>query len=119
MYRYKPHTDGIRSRPGTRLWNVGDVKPLDERFGKIGTYEVYRVKCNLLNGLPPRYRDKRAVRPESKTPRSQEKKSRLERRLRWWTSFVYGVLVAFRNASLTSPAASCAEPLALSNLPSS
>jgi hypothetical protein len=25
-------------------------------FTKIGTYEAYRVKCNLVNGLPPRYR---------------------------------------------------------------
>jgi hypothetical protein len=52
--------------------------------------------------------------------RSQEKKSRLARRLRWWTSSFtgYGVLAAFRDASLASPAASCAAPLALSNLPS-
>ncbi len=47
------------------------------------------------------------------------KTGRLERRLRRWMSFKrYGVLVAFRNASLASPAASCAAPLALSNLPS-
>lgn len=24
---------------------------------KVGTYEIYRVACNLVNGLPPRYRD--------------------------------------------------------------
>jgi hypothetical protein len=36
-----------------RFW----AEPLDERFAKIGTYEVYQVKCNLVNGLPPRYRD--------------------------------------------------------------
>jgi hypothetical protein len=30
-------------------------EPLNERF-EIGTYEVYPVKCNLVNGLPPRYR---------------------------------------------------------------
>jgi hypothetical protein len=24
---------------------------------KVGTYELYRVVCNLLNGLPPVYRD--------------------------------------------------------------
>jgi hypothetical protein len=35
-----------------RFW----TEPLDERFEKIGTYEVYQVKCNLVNGLPPRYR---------------------------------------------------------------
>jgi hypothetical protein len=28
----------------------------DERFEKIGTYEIYQVKYNLVNGLPPRYR---------------------------------------------------------------
>jgi hypothetical protein len=39
--------------PAARFW----TEPLDERFSKIGTYEVYQVKCNLLNGLPPRYRD--------------------------------------------------------------
>jgi hypothetical protein len=31
-------------------------QPLAERFEKIGTYEVYQVKCNLVNGQPPRYR---------------------------------------------------------------
>jgi hypothetical protein len=35
-----------------RFW----TKPLNERFEKIGTYEVYQVKRNLVNGLPPRYR---------------------------------------------------------------
>jgi hypothetical protein len=34
----------------------GWTQPLNERFEKIGTYEVYQVKCNLVNGLPPRYR---------------------------------------------------------------
>jgi hypothetical protein len=29
---------------------------LNEHFETIGTYEVYQVKCNLVNGLPPRYR---------------------------------------------------------------
>jgi hypothetical protein len=33
------------------------TEPLDERFAKIGTYEVCQVRCNLVNGLPPRYRD--------------------------------------------------------------
>jgi hypothetical protein len=30
--------------------------PLNEHCEKIGTYEVYQVKCNLVNGLPSRYR---------------------------------------------------------------
>jgi hypothetical protein len=34
--------------PAVRFW----TEPLDERFAKIGTYEVYQVKCNLVNGLP-------------------------------------------------------------------
>jgi len=33
------------------------AEPVDERISKVGTYEVYRVACNLVNGLPPRYRD--------------------------------------------------------------
>jgi hypothetical protein len=41
--------------PAARFW----AEPLDERFTKIGTYEVYQVKCNLVNGLPPRYRGER------------------------------------------------------------
>ena len=32
------------------------TQPLDERFAKIGTYEVYQMKLSLVNGLPPRYR---------------------------------------------------------------
>lgn len=39
--------------PAARFW----AEPVDERFAKIGTYEIYRVVCNLVNGLPPRYRD--------------------------------------------------------------
>jgi hypothetical protein len=35
------------------------IEPIDERFEKIGTYEIYRVDCNLVNGIPPRYRDDR------------------------------------------------------------
>jgi hypothetical protein len=38
--------------PAARNW----TELLDERFAKIGTYEVYRVKCNLVGGLLPRYR---------------------------------------------------------------
>ena len=36
-----------------RFW----AEPIGMRFSKIGTYELYRVACNLVNGLPPRYRD--------------------------------------------------------------
>lgn len=32
-----------------RFW----AEPIDERFEKIGTHEIYSVKCNLVNGLPP------------------------------------------------------------------
>lgn len=39
--------------PAARFW----AEPIDERFDKIGTYEIYRVACNLVNALPPRYRD--------------------------------------------------------------
>lgn len=39
--------------PAARFW----AEPINERFAKIGTYEVYRVACNLVGGLPPRYRD--------------------------------------------------------------
>jgi hypothetical protein len=34
-----------------RFW----TEPVNERFAKIGTYDLYRVACNLVNGLPPRY----------------------------------------------------------------
>lgn len=39
--------------PAVRFW----AEPVPERFAKVGTYEIYRVVCNLVNGLPPRYRD--------------------------------------------------------------
>src|SRR5262249_2890886 len=42
-----------RGYPAARFW----AEPVDERFSKIGTYEVYCVASNLVNGLPPRYRD--------------------------------------------------------------
>lgn len=35
-----------------RFW----AEPIDERFEKIGSYEVYRVVSNLVNGAPPRCR---------------------------------------------------------------
>jgi hypothetical protein len=38
--------------PAARFW----AEPIGERFEKIGTYELYRVASNLVNGLPPRYR---------------------------------------------------------------
>ena len=38
--------------PAARFW----AEPVDERFAKIGTCEIYRVASNLVNGLPPRYR---------------------------------------------------------------
>jgi hypothetical protein len=44
--------------PAARFW----AEPVDERFAKIGTYEIYRVVCNLVNGVPPRYRDDRGTR---------------------------------------------------------
>jgi hypothetical protein len=40
-----------RGYPAARFW----AKPIEERFDKSGTYEVHRVVCNLVNGLPPRY----------------------------------------------------------------
>ena len=39
--------------PAARFW----TEPVEERFAKVGTYEIYRVLSNLVNGLPPRYRD--------------------------------------------------------------
>jgi hypothetical protein len=39
--------------PAACFW----AEPLEERFAKVGTYEIYRVVCNLVNGLPPRYRE--------------------------------------------------------------
>ncbi len=36
-----------------RFW----PEPITERFAKVGTHEIYRVTCNLVNGLPPVYRD--------------------------------------------------------------
>jgi hypothetical protein len=42
-----------RGHPAARFW----AEPIGERFAKIGTHDLYRVSCNLVNGLPPRYRD--------------------------------------------------------------
>jgi hypothetical protein len=41
--------------PAARFW----TEPVEERFAKVGTYEIYRVCSNLVNGLPPRYRDEK------------------------------------------------------------
>lgn len=38
--------------PAVRFW----TEPVAERFAKVGSYELYRVACNLVNGKPPRYR---------------------------------------------------------------
>jgi len=37
--------------PAARFW----AEPIGERFAKVGTYDLYRVASNLVNGLPPRY----------------------------------------------------------------
>lgn len=42
------HTRGY---PSARFW----AEPIGERFEKVGTYEIYRVVSNLVNGIPPRY----------------------------------------------------------------
>jgi hypothetical protein len=42
-----------RGYPAARFW----AELVDDRVAKVGTYEIYQVKCNLINGLPPRYRD--------------------------------------------------------------
>jgi hypothetical protein len=43
-----------RGYHAARFW----AEPINERFAKVGTYEIYRVACNLVGGLPPRYRDR-------------------------------------------------------------
>jgi hypothetical protein len=37
--------------PAARFW----AEPIEQRFEKIGSYELYRVASNLVDGLPPRY----------------------------------------------------------------
>jgi hypothetical protein len=39
------HARGFLS---VRFW----AEPYKERFDKIGSYEIYRVRTNLVNGLP-------------------------------------------------------------------
>jgi len=36
-----------------RFW----AELVEERFAKVGSYEIYRVASNLVNGLPSRYAD--------------------------------------------------------------
>lgn len=48
------HTRGYAA---ARFW----AEPIEERFSKVGTYEIYCVVCNLVNALPPRYRDDLSV----------------------------------------------------------
>lgn len=36
--------------PAARFW----AEPIEERFEKLGTCELYRIKSNLVKGLPPR-----------------------------------------------------------------
>jgi hypothetical protein len=55
--RLQDHWHG-RGYHAVRFW----AEPINERFGKLGTHEVYRVACNLVNGLPPRYLDEEARR---------------------------------------------------------
>jgi hypothetical protein len=64
---YKPGNDTMSRHGAARLarqledyWHIRGfltvrfwAEPYEERFAKIGTYEIYRVKCNLVNGLPP------------------------------------------------------------------
>jgi hypothetical protein len=47
------HAQGFTS---VRFW----AEPIRERFIKVGSYEIYRVACNLVNGLPPRYAEEDA-----------------------------------------------------------
>jgi len=46
-----------RGYPAARFW----AEPIDERFDKVGSYEIYRVVCNLVNGLPPRILEERSL----------------------------------------------------------
>lgn len=36
--------------PLARFW----CEPISIRMGKLGTHEIHRVVCNLVDGLPPR-----------------------------------------------------------------
>ena len=39
----------VRGYLAARFW----AEPIEERFEKVGTHEIYCVSCNLVNGLPP------------------------------------------------------------------
>ena len=41
----------VRGYRDARFW----PEPIEERFEKVGTHEIYRISCNLVNGLPPTY----------------------------------------------------------------
>ena len=41
----------VQGHHAARFWE----EPIEERFEKVGSYEIYRVASNLVNGLPPRY----------------------------------------------------------------
>jgi hypothetical protein len=34
---------------------------IEEGFPKLGSFEIYSIKCNLINGLPPRYQNDRDI----------------------------------------------------------
>jgi hypothetical protein len=53
--------------PAARFW----AEPIGERFEKIGTYELYRVASNLVNGLPPRYIDQADTPPSTSREKSR------------------------------------------------
>jgi hypothetical protein len=40
-----------RGYASARFW----AEPIEERFDKVGSYELYRVASNLVNAMPPRY----------------------------------------------------------------
>jgi len=50
------HAEGFHA---VRFW----TEPVGERFSKVGSYELYRVACNLVNGKPPQYREDTATSP--------------------------------------------------------
>ena len=41
----------LQGYSAARFW----AEPIGERFEKVGTYEIYRVVSNLVNGKPPVY----------------------------------------------------------------
>jgi hypothetical protein len=53
--------------PAARFW----AEPIGERFEKVGTYELYRVVSNLVNGLPPRYLGQGEISPSTGRKKSR------------------------------------------------